>query len=358
MEPKKVPWLNWNEWIGVYSSLESNPGKSLETMEVWKVRSSLPVMVEATRSILKVCFELTQTYDLKLLETLNLEAAKFSVGLCITRIVNQVCDLNFERGKSIQATAKALGISEYVVELRHSVTHGALPEALLLAKGLGHLYSWLIEHYWNHQASLYLENHEKVMRQLKRYKTKALITEDNYLVAKFLENLFPEETPCFRSEIAKELAKMRLEIRDEAWAILFVELQSKVKKLPEAVTQAFLANLKQERISLEKLKQVIEEVLTLSNGLKLMVTPCVKHLVTLQNTDKLAFEIVGLLVEHNVFETKVLETMTELRGVCRFSDKKLSGQTESGVPDLNKWWKVKTWDPKPLGCYSYFNNNN
>lgn len=356
---KKVPWTDWDEWEKCWSFLQNDPISGLKMLQVWSVHDTLPVRIECTRLLLNCLNELTSTADPNSLLGLQGEFPRLGVSMAVTRCVNQLIDLNNDGkfARSVSNTARLLKIPDFIVDLRHDATHSALPSMFLLAKAVQELLNWLYQEYWSEQHHHLLEKSEILLKDIDKFEKRARVTQDIQILAKFADGLFKQKIECNKKKVGNLIAGLRWKMNDEAWALLFLQLQVKNKKFAESVVQGILKLLKTGEIELLQVKSTFEEILTLANSLTLSMTPWVKNLFVLQNTEQTAFDIVSLMIKANVFPSEVAATVAELHSLSLLGEKpKLKPENILEIEKLpmSRWRKLASWSPRPFGSNSLF----
>ncbi|NXN02656.1 LAS1L protein, partial [Sylvia borin] len=105
----------------------------------------MPLAVECTSELIH-CKVLDSSGRLKSYELI------LSYGLVLVKFVNLI----MERKQKIvsiplRQLAREVDIPVWVVDLRHELTHGKLPQLALCCKGCDVVLDWLRKMYWNHQ---------------------------------------------------------------------------------------------------------------------------------------------------------------------------------------------------------------
>ncbi|XP_020510088.1 ribosomal biogenesis protein LAS1L [Labrus bergylta] len=146
-----VSWINKAEWDQVLEYLYSkDPGLqryALNRISAWKARyvNSTPVAVDCTADLVR-CQVLDRSGqvggdDLVLL-----------YGAALVRFVNQITERQQGRtARPLRRLAGNLNIPEWVVELRHDVTHRKMPTLKWCRKGCKVVLDWLQQEYWSRQ---------------------------------------------------------------------------------------------------------------------------------------------------------------------------------------------------------------
>lgn len=141
-----VPWRNREEWMKVYedaySSDSARQSKACDTMEIWLAkRNDVPPGVECTLNILSA---------LKQGDQQNPRQLQLILSTAVLRVVNMLCDNARISGKeTIFSIAKLYNLPDWIVNLRHDVSHGtSLPDFKTLERAGIFLLEWLREYYW------------------------------------------------------------------------------------------------------------------------------------------------------------------------------------------------------------------
>ena len=203
--------------------------------------------------------------------------------------------------RSVSVTARSIKLPEFLVDLRHEATDCLLPNMFLLAKAVQELLNWLYQEYWTKQFEYLVEKTETIIKDIDRFERRARVTTDTGVLAKVAEGMFKPKIECYKQKIGNIVAEPRWKMQDEAWALMFLQLQSKNKKFGEGVMQGMLRLLKNSEIRVDQAHIAFHEVLTLAQSLCISYTPWVKNLLILQNTDAGAFALVSAMLKANAF---------------------------------------------------------
>ncbi|KAM4695832.1 ribosomal biogenesis protein LAS1L isoform 2-T2 [Rhinophrynus dorsalis] len=148
-----VAWLSKAEWDQVLEYLYSRDCKlqreALQRISAWKSRygNSMPLAVDCTADLVRC----------KILDMnggMGAEELVLVYGLALVRFVNLITERK-QKTVSIplRRLATELKIPEWVVNLRHDVTHGKLPKLSMCRKGWDFVMEWLRREYWSRQLS-------------------------------------------------------------------------------------------------------------------------------------------------------------------------------------------------------------
>nr|XP_057906504.1 ribosomal biogenesis protein LAS1L [Doryrhamphus excisus] len=146
-----VAWINKAEWDQVreylYSKDSALQRNALHRISAWKARyaNSTPVAMDCTADLVR-CQVLDRSgkldsHDLVLL-----------YGAALVRFTNLITER--QQGKiarPLRALAGNLNIPEWIIDLRHDVTHRRLPTLKLCRKGCDVVLEWLQHEYWSRQ---------------------------------------------------------------------------------------------------------------------------------------------------------------------------------------------------------------
>ncbi|XP_053329680.1 ribosomal biogenesis protein LAS1L [Spea bombifrons] len=146
-----VAWLSKAEWEQVLEYLYSRDCKlqrdALHRISAWKSRygNRMPLAVECTADLVR-CKILDMSGGMEAEELVLL------YGLALVRFVNLITERK-QKTVSIplRRLANELKIPEWVVTLRHDVTHGKLPKLSMCRKGWDCVMEWLRREYWSRQ---------------------------------------------------------------------------------------------------------------------------------------------------------------------------------------------------------------
>ncbi|XP_075040492.1 ribosomal biogenesis protein LAS1L [Mixophyes fleayi] len=146
-----VAWVSKAEWEQVLEYLYSRDCKlqrdALHQISAWKSRygNSMPLAVECTADLVRC----------KILDMgggMGEQELALLYGLALVRFVNIITEpkqKNF--AIPLRRLANELKIPEWVVNLRHSATHGKLPKLSMCRKGWDFVMEWLRREYWSRQ---------------------------------------------------------------------------------------------------------------------------------------------------------------------------------------------------------------
>ncbi|KAG8448198.1 hypothetical protein GDO86_015334 [Hymenochirus boettgeri] len=146
-----VAWLSKAEWEQVLEYLYSRDCKlqreALQRISAWKSRygNSMPLAVECTA-------DLVRCKILDMSGGMGAEELVLLYGLALVRFVNLITERKQKTvAIPLRRLANELKIPEWVVNLRHDVTHGKLPKLSLCRKGWDTVMEWLRREYWSRQ---------------------------------------------------------------------------------------------------------------------------------------------------------------------------------------------------------------
>ncbi|KAM3618329.1 uncharacterized protein V6R79_019112 [Siganus canaliculatus] len=146
-----VAWVNKAEWDQVLEYLYSKDSAlqkyALQRISAWKSRyaSSTPVAVECTA-------DLVRCQVLDRLGQLDGDDLVLLYGAALVRFVNLITER--QQGKTarpLRRLAGKLNIPEWVVNLRHEITHRKLPTLKWCRKGCKVVLEWLQQEFWSRQ---------------------------------------------------------------------------------------------------------------------------------------------------------------------------------------------------------------
>ncbi|XP_076022846.1 ribosomal biogenesis protein LAS1L [Genypterus blacodes] len=146
-----VAWINKAEWDQVLEYLYSQDCSlqkyALHRISAWKARyaSSTPVAVDCTADLVR-CQVLDKSRQL------DGEDLVLLYGAALVRFVNLITERQQGRtARPLRRLAGNLNIPEWVVDLRHDVTHRKLPTLKWCRKGCKAVLEWLQQEYWSRQ---------------------------------------------------------------------------------------------------------------------------------------------------------------------------------------------------------------
>ncbi|XP_077573514.1 ribosomal biogenesis protein LAS1L [Stigmatopora nigra] len=146
-----VAWINKAEWDQVREYLYSKDcalqKNALHRISAWKARyaNSTPVSIDCTADLVR-CQVLDRS------EKLDSHELTLLYGAALVRFINLIT----ERGQGkfarpLRRLAGNLNIPEWIVNIRHEVTHRKLPALKSCRKGCEVVLEWLQQEYWSRQ---------------------------------------------------------------------------------------------------------------------------------------------------------------------------------------------------------------
>ncbi|KAM6426971.1 ribosomal biogenesis protein LAS1L isoform 1-T2 [Liasis olivaceus] len=146
-----VPWQSKAEWdqvmVGLYCEDCQTQQDALDRVSVWKSRfgNKMPLAVECTADLIR-CKLLDASGVLKSHELI------LTYGLALVRFVNLITERKQKMVTiPLRQLAKELNIPTWIVDLRHNLTHGTLPQLVTCQKGCDTVLDWLRRSYWSCQ---------------------------------------------------------------------------------------------------------------------------------------------------------------------------------------------------------------
>uniref|UniRef100_A0AAY4EIS2 Ribosomal biogenesis protein LAS1L n=1 Tax=Denticeps clupeoides TaxID=299321 RepID=A0AAY4EIS2_9TELE len=143
-----VAWMNKAEWDEVLDFLFSKDPQlqkhALHRISAWKVRfgHGTPVAVESTADLVR-CQVLDRSGRLESDELVLL------YGMALVRFVNLITERK-QKGVA-RPLRRLLKIPEWIVNLRHELTHQRLPTLKSCREGCRFVLDWLLQEYWSRQ---------------------------------------------------------------------------------------------------------------------------------------------------------------------------------------------------------------
>ena len=350
---KRTPWRDWSEWQSVYELLNSRREQALARLEQWKGRGTLPVVVECTRLMLAVSKSVTGNCNFAGLE--DVESTRLMLGMCVIRVVNQVTDLH-QKSKNaipISAVATLISMPEYIVDIRHTATHGDLPSLFLLEKAVRDLYSYLINTYWVVQWSQIQQREAEIDAKFQKYMKKAKhTTEGEVLIRTAVEAFKQLDTlQVHKAYLPSKLLSLYPLLPEESWAPLVAHLHTHIKGLAEMCIETALQRVGSKAEGLAEVKGIVEAIAAVAGGIQIPLTHAVKRLFTLQNTNEEAYELTSFLLEAGAFPQSAIDGIREIHNTALISDAEVCGKDGQEInPEKMKiWTRVKYWSAKEIG---------
>ncbi|KAG7484192.1 hypothetical protein MATL_G00046600 [Megalops atlanticus] len=146
-----VAWINKAEWDQILEYLYSKDSAlqkfALHRISAWKGRfgNSTPVAVESTADLVR-CQVLDSSGHLETDDLVLL------YGTALVRFVNLITERKQKRvATPLRRLANKMNIPEWIVNLRHDITHRRLPTLKWCRKGCQFVLEWLQQEYWSRQ---------------------------------------------------------------------------------------------------------------------------------------------------------------------------------------------------------------
>ncbi|KAL3883440.1 hypothetical protein ACJMK2_029703 [Sinanodonta woodiana] len=167
-ERRIFPWISREEFKSIYNELFSDDPElqqhALDRICVWQSRAlhKLSVAIDSTYTIISANLAFQKSLHHQDDINVNLRIRK-DYSLAIIRFVNHLTEKNQTKqyAQPIHILAAEIGVPEWIVELRHDATHGALPSMPVLRAGARWALNWLKTEYWEKQvASMVLAESE------------------------------------------------------------------------------------------------------------------------------------------------------------------------------------------------------
>ncbi|KAL7834218.1 hypothetical protein SRHO_G00284650 [Serrasalmus rhombeus] len=158
MKPKQkvrhvVAWMSRAEWEQLLENLHSGQTAlqthALHRLSAWRGRfgNNTPVAVESTANLVR-CQVLDSSGKLEGDDLVLL------YSMALTRCVNLILERRQGRvARSLRHLASKLNIPEWIVNLRHDMTHRRLPSLKWCRKGCEFILNWLRQEYWSRQLN-------------------------------------------------------------------------------------------------------------------------------------------------------------------------------------------------------------
>ncbi|XP_062440811.1 ribosomal biogenesis protein LAS1L isoform X2 [Rhea pennata] len=146
-----VAWRGRAEWdqvmVGLYCGDSRLQQEALDRVSAWKSRygPKMPLAVDCTAELIR-CKVLDSSGKLRSHELI------LSYGLALVRFVNLITERKQKMVSiPLRQLAREVDIPIWVVDLRHELTHGKLPQLALCRKGCDVVLDWLRKTYWSRQ---------------------------------------------------------------------------------------------------------------------------------------------------------------------------------------------------------------
>ena len=142
-------WCTWEEWKTVQTNVIqtlTKPTKeqlttTINQLKIWQSRQIVPVQIEATIGVLQSILSQVETPDL----------FPSIAGFTIIRFINGIVDAPQKMGgyhRSAYQMAIDFNIPTVLVEIRHSLSHGIVPNSLELISAIKLVSEYLVLNYW------------------------------------------------------------------------------------------------------------------------------------------------------------------------------------------------------------------
>ena len=142
-------WCTWEEWKTVQTNVietlsqpnSTNITQTLTLLKIWQSRQILPVQIEATIGVLQSIQSHVETPEL----------FPSIAGFTIIRFVNGIVDAPQKMGsyhRSAYQMAIEQNLPTVLVEIRHSLSHGVIPNTTELVSAIKLVSEYLILNYW------------------------------------------------------------------------------------------------------------------------------------------------------------------------------------------------------------------
>eukprot|EP00406_Dinophysis_acuminata_P063630 CAMPEP_0179290696 /NCGR_PEP_ID=MMETSP0797-20121207/41951_1 /TAXON_ID=47934 /ORGANISM="Dinophysis acuminata, Strain DAEP01" /LENGTH=562 /DNA_ID=CAMNT_0020999741 /DNA_START=48 /DNA_END=1732 /DNA_ORIENTATION=- len=158
MAVKVAAWASWAEWQTVYSQLSSKDAAErvlgVQHVLTWRTRSRLPVAVDMTGTFVEVMLN-DPALNPATKAPRSQHELRLMYGMAIVRLVNGIVDVAQQSTKKrkISDLAKTLDWPQLFVELRHQVSHQAMPSLELLRLAAQEATWLLFARYWEPQLA-------------------------------------------------------------------------------------------------------------------------------------------------------------------------------------------------------------
>jgi ribosomal biogenesis protein LAS1 len=141
---KAVAWRDWDEWWATYRMLYSDNVKEIlcgcARVSAWSAKQPLPIAVEITASLQR---------------ELHGDQNVLAISLAVIRFINGVVEpfKNLNLSVPISTIGASYGVPDFIVDIRHSATHGRMPTFELASLGAQKALIWLKSNYWEAQIA-------------------------------------------------------------------------------------------------------------------------------------------------------------------------------------------------------------
>ncbi|XP_019511652.1 PREDICTED: ribosomal biogenesis protein LAS1L isoform X1 [Hipposideros armiger] len=147
-----VAWLNRAEWDQVTVYLFSEDRKlqryALNRISVWRSRlgNELPLAVASTADLVR-CKLMDETGGL------GTDELRLLYGMALVRFVNLISERKTKSVKiPLKFLAQEVNIPDWIVDLRHELTHKKMPHINDCRRGCYFVLGWLQQNYWSRQV--------------------------------------------------------------------------------------------------------------------------------------------------------------------------------------------------------------
>jgi ribosomal biogenesis protein LAS1 len=142
---RPVGWRDWDEWRETSKMLYSFNPREIECgcarVSAWSAKQNIPVAIEVTAALQHELHSSTPN--------------TLALSLAVVRFINGVVEPLKDRNRQvpISTIGSSYGIPDFVVDIRHSATHGQLPSFEFAAIAGARALDWLRVHYWEAQSA-------------------------------------------------------------------------------------------------------------------------------------------------------------------------------------------------------------
>lgn len=157
-----VPWFDRNEWLLVEDDVCSNDPnrlwKAVRRMAIWDCRvPRLPKAVEGTLRLTYVyCKDHSFRGKYADESCANESDILLMYSAVLIRFLNFTLDVQEKSSRTMYQQAASVNIPDWIVQLRHDISHGeTLPSLSLARMAVKYLLEWLRETYWVPESKLY-----------------------------------------------------------------------------------------------------------------------------------------------------------------------------------------------------------
>ncbi|XP_067160288.1 ribosomal biogenesis protein LAS1L [Apteryx mantelli] len=268
-----VAWRGRAEWdqvmVGLYCGDSRLQQEALDRVSAWKSRygPKMPLAVDCTAELIR-CKVLDSSGKLRSHELI------LSYGLALVRFVNLITERKQKMVSiPLRQLAREVDIPIWVVDLRHELTHGKLPQLALCRKGCDVVLDWLRKTYWSRQLGNNLCEESEEEDEQEETEANTEMDSDTW------EIQTPQHEACQKhKEFHEKVRDVLVSYKNEQFRVMqTVQSVSKSRELWSDSSSEVDWILAQIKDLMQENRETVAEVL-LSDGFLIPTVECLKML--------------------------------------------------------------------------------